>query len=391
MRKQPSVPHVDQVSLTYPQFLRQFLLGRVVVCLHCVACELHWQGVYIMTVTELARREGVTRQTIYARIRRGKVQRTGKLTKNRRGKASPDYEAPPAELSFNTPRWKVFEIRCRRERISPFTVLEVLVSRCRKDPDLLAMGILLTLYSPRLFLKHLKQEISGTVNSSNATLEAEFATLIGRPPRMEYRRSKPVLPREATFMEMWNEAKHYIYRCLWKGGWRYKVSPMIQNFSGDRYRLIMRPDWQLSLSKNSRHDLEDLNLAHSTQTGEYFPRHFGSVRRRKWEPAELRPEFEKFLSKLFLLDGCKRSRLERVLSRFASLPTTLSYGRTRVEFTNADEKAISWLGGQTGGDYANARRLAGALARRNLGMLSNGQFWRLTNRIFNIRGNPKGV
>ncbi len=147
------------------------------------------------------------------------------------------------------------------------------------------MGILLTLYSPRPFLKHLKQEISGRVNSSNATLEAEFATLIGRPPRMEYRRSKPVLPREATFMEMWNEAKHYIYRCLWKGGWRYKVSPMIQNFSGDRHRLIMRPDWQLSLSKNSRHDLEDLNLAHSTQTGEYFPRHFGSARRRKWEPA----------------------------------------------------------------------------------------------------------
>lgn len=358
--------------------------------MHVFACELYWQGVYIMTVTELARREGVTRQTIYARIRRGKVQRTGKLTKNRRGKASPDYEAPPAELSFNTPRWKVFEIRCRRERISPFTVLEILVSRCRKDPDLLAMGILLTLYSPRLFLKHLKREISGRVNSSNATLEAEVATLIGCRPIMEYRRGKPVLPREATFMEMWNEAKHYVYRGIWKGGWRYNTSPMIQNFSSDRYRLIMRPDWQLSLTKNSRLSLISLNLAHSTLTGEYSPRHSGSVRRRKWEPEKLKPEFEEFLSKVFQLASSNKRRLEKVLSLFASLPRTLSYGRTRIEFSLADEKAIDWLGAQTG-DHAMARRFAGALARRSQGMLSSGQVWRLTNRIFNIRGNPKGV
>jgi hypothetical protein len=313
-----------------------------------------------MTAAELGKKYGVSRQTIHAWIKSGRLVPSGDAIKNRRGRASRTLEISLARPSKKTPRWKRFEMMCLAGGFDPKVTMQLLLGKSRTDgfgdPDLFAAGLTMAMRTGRLFLNALNGD-----KASFQYVEQYVANLIADD------RSAPELLPGKTFRECWKAAKLTVWQGLISGEWRYNVNPMNHVVNGCP-RLIFTPRWLQRLDKPAKDAIFQKGWIHSTETG----RDIGK------EPA-----VGKVMLRLhhLLRDEQTKAPALAALAMFKRMDFSPD-GWPVID--EGQKQAISWL---ADGDFKAAKRFAVAWAYRAQARVAIRPKWKLVNAIFGCSGN----
>ena len=340
-----------------------------------------------MTDSVLAKMHGVSRQTIIAWKKSGKLRRKpGPPTKNRRGKSSYEWEfvLDSHASATEVPRWQLFERKCKAAGYDPMAVMELLLSRCRSehlgetrgDPDFFAASIYTVFAGAPSFLDSL---FHGGGDPSR--LETAIAQLIRAD------NGEPITLGRAAFQEAWTAAKQFVGAAIQQGRWRFNHHPAVFNFNG-KGAILMRSRWHNRLSSPHHREQRDLMLAHigflfSAVDGEFFPDDramnalllkinklrldFGDEMRKK---ADLALQQFKWL---WLGDGD---------NDFGAAFETRNYGPEHVKLDTGKLEAIKWIVEHTGAASEDVVQLAYFWARRYQDQLSTRPTQALINALF---------
>lgn len=319
-----------------------------------------------MTIPELVRFHGVSRQTIHTWIKLGHLVPEGPQRRNRRGKPSRTYRLVNELISPKVPKWKLFEMNCLAAGRSPAKVLGLLLSRCQSqghgndispygDPDFFAAALFLAIHRGRHFLDHLFE-----ARFTTTCPEAEVAALVqGRPNKIHRFRKK-------HFRQAWAAAKEHVFKALGDGDWRYNCNPYINAGA----RLVMIPRWANKLSHETIYFLREKGLLYSTNTHEAFIRY---------------PGWKKCLIKVGALwnDPSTREATRVALRQFRSL----SFKGNRAIFDGkSQQEALQWLREQLAPNEGYAIKFAEVWARRYQRRVLDRPTRQLVNAIFYTRG-----
>ena len=309
----------------------------------------------------------------------GRLRRVGPPKKNRHGKESYDYElVTGGPVVTKTPKWQLFERKCKAGGKDPAKVLELLLSRCRSeymgkasfgvygDPDLFAVALYVVLVGAPSFLDTIFHG-----GGPPSALETHIGELIyadgGAPLALDC----------PSFGEAWVAAKTYVGSSLQSGEWRYNVNPSVVNFYG-KPALLMRARWHNELSSPHAAALLDyLGLAYSTARGEFSSD----------------PDMDAFLlrvNKLQLEFGDEmKNKTQGALKQFRWL--WLGNDGEETDFgtafeTQEQKAALRWLAEHTGARRDHVVSFAYAWARRYQGKTSQRPTQTLINAIFQTTG-----
>ena len=339
-----------------------------------------------LTIPELVKKHGWSRQTVHAKIRAGEYAPYGPPVPNKHGKSSQRYVTTGAEtFGKKIPNWRRFELQCRSAGHDPADVLWALLTRCCSkgrrhapdfygDPDLLRISIFLTLHAPKNFLGAL---FGG---GGQPCLETEVAGIIKDVPPFE--QIDPGIASGKGFKEVWQSAKYFVGAALQDRHWRYNAYPSLQLVDPAdpaRCRVVMVSRWANTLSEDARGKLIYIDHLYSCWPGEFF----GPQRRLA------RTRAKEFFLRLSDLNHNQGDDMLAVVMAALLQFKGIYFGAdgTAGVWTKGQAEAIDWLTERLSVPKKMVEIFAESWGRRYQGLLSCRPDWALVSRIFQGSGN----